>query len=122
MKVNLRKALKTDELAEAVEQEINELVDSKLSSLPPVPFKVGKNYMIRTITMANVGRIKNIVGKFIVMDGASWLADTGKWADCLRKENIFREVEPFKDEIYINMDAIVDATLYTLPLPTYKAA
>lgn len=85
-----------------------------------LPFQIGKNYIVRTVSFANVGKLKNVVGNWLVMSAASWVADTGSWADCLQKANSFKQVEPFKDDVYVNIDAIIDATPFNQKLPEKK--
>lgn len=119
MKINLRKLIKeeaiADEVAESVEKFISEAVQTAIS--PPLPFEIGKSYLLRTITMVDVGRVTKICGKFIIMEDASWIADTGRFFECLRKSDVFIEVEPFAHPIMVNTDAIVDATLWPYQLP-----
>jgi hypothetical protein len=84
------------------------------------PFQIGKSYIVRTVSFANVGKLKDIKGNWLIMSAASWIADTGSWADCLQKANSFKQVEPFKDDVYINIDAIIDATPFNHKLPDNK--
>ncbi len=120
MKINLRKVISdtvvADEIAAELEQALSETVRAAVN--PQLPFEVGKSYLIRTITMVDVGRVTRICGKFIVMEDASWIADTGRFFECLRKTDVFIEVEPFQHPLYVNTDAIVDATPWPYQLPT----
>jgi hypothetical protein len=80
-------------------------------------WKVGKNYLVRTITMIDTGRLVSFDDHELVLIDAAWIADTGRWADALKSAN-FIEVEPFPDgrEVIINRSAIVDAVeIDTLP-------
>lgn len=74
------------------------------------PFEIGKAYLIRTVTMIQTGRIKEIKGKFLVLSEASWIADTGRFSEALQDQDKFNEVEPFKNDAIVNMDTIIDAT------------
>lgn len=120
MQINLRRLITDGEVADQLSKEIEtSLTDTVRAAVAPqLPFEVGKNYLIRTITMVDVGRVTKIVGKFIVMDDASWIADTGRFFECLRKSDVFIEVEPFQHPIFVNTDAIVDATPWPYQLPT----
>ena len=120
MKINLRKLIPDGTLADQLSQDIETSLTETIGAavVPQTPFEVGKNYLIRTITMVDVGRVTKIVGKFLVMDDASWIADTGRFFECLRKSDVFVEVEPFQHPVFVNTDAIVDATLWPLALPT----
>ena len=72
-----------------------------------VPFEIGKAYLIRTETYHQIGILKEIIGDFLVFKDASWVADSGRFSDCLSKGS-FNEVE-YVGPMLINMTAIVDA-------------
>lgn len=74
------------------------------------PFEVGKNYLIRTVTMIQTGKIKSVRGKFLVLEQAAWIADTGRFSEALEDQEKMKEVEPFKNDAIVNMDTIIDAT------------
>jgi hypothetical protein len=74
------------------------------------PFVIGEKYLIRTVTMAHTGEVKEIRGKFLVLKDADWIADTGRFSQSLEDQDKFSEVEPFKNDAIVNMDTIVDAT------------
>jgi len=87
------------------------------TSNSPVPFKVGEKYFIRTITYHLTGRVKEIVGKFLVMEDAAWIADSGRFNETTKNGSL-DEVEPFNGkETYLNIDSVVDAFLWTFDLP-----
>lgn len=120
MKINLRKVIQNEQDADALSSEIEQaFVDvARQAGNPPLPFEVGKNYLIRTITMIDVGKVTKIVGNFIIMDNASWIADTGRWYECLKRPDVFIEVEPFTHPLIVNTQSIIDATLWPYSLPT----
>lgn len=105
-----------DKVTESVEKFVHEQL--RAAFMPPVPFIIGKKYIIRTITMINVGRLVSIVGNFLILDDASWIADAGKWGECLTKPEGIRVSEKYRKPVYISIDAIVDATEWELELPT----
>lgn len=74
------------------------------------PFVVGKNYLIRTVTMAISGKVKSVVGDFVVMEQAAWIADTGRFNEALKDQSLFNEVEPFLNDCIVSLGSIVDAT------------
>lgn len=121
-RLNLRQAIKRADNATAIEEEITTFVRNSIveAMCPPIPVVRGKIYLIRTVNLANVGKVKDIVGKFLILTGASWIANTGKFSDCLRKDDNFKEVEPFLDDVYINVDTIIDITPFSKKLPEYK--
>lgn len=81
-----------------------------------VPFEVGKKYLIRTVTYFQVGEVKEICGDFLILKDSSWVADTGRFSDCL-KNGTFSEVEPFYGESGVNITAIVDFVEWNHDLP-----
>lgn len=82
-------------------------------------FEVGKTYFIRSVTMYYTGRVKRITSHELVLEDAAWIADTGRFSDCL-KEGTFNEVEPFQEDVIVQRDSIVDATFWTHQLPKEK--
>ena len=74
------------------------------------PFEIGKKYLIRTVTMIQTGMVKEIKGKFLILTQASWIADTGRFSECLQDQDKLNEVEPFKNDAFVNLDTIIDAT------------
>ena len=77
------------------------------------PFEIGKKYLIRTVTMIQTGMVKSIRGKFLVLEQAAWIADTGRFSDALAKAE-FNEVEPFPaGRIIINRSCVIDAVEIT---------
>ena len=119
-KLNLRKVFSNEEQVKSAENEIDAFVKKQIAGAlsPPVPFEVGKSYLIRTITMIDVGKVKAIIGNFIILTDASWIGDTGRFSECLSKCYVFNEVELFKHDVFINTSSIVDATLWPYTLPT----
>lgn len=81
-----------------------------------LPFELGKSYLIRTVTHIDVGRVTAIVGDFVELEDASWIADTGRYHDCLAK-GVFSEVEPYPNGTAVNSCAIIDRTPWPHDLP-----
>lgn len=79
-------------------------------------FEVGKSYLIRTVTLYYTGKINRITSKELVLEDAAWIADTGRFSECLT-EGKFNEVEPFQDDVIIPKDSIIDGTLWKHKLP-----
>lgn len=85
-----------------------------------LPFELGRNYLFRTIGYHWLGRVIAFRGKFVVLDDASWIADTGRYGECL-KGNLVQisssEIEPSPRQVVINSDHITDAVEYPFVLP-----
>jgi hypothetical protein len=79
-------------------------------------FQIGQNYLIRTVTMIDTGRVVAINKHEIVLEDAAWIADTGRFADAIASCK-FDEVEPFPDgQVIIGRGSIIDAVrINTLP-------
>ncbi|WP_299084797.1 hypothetical protein [uncultured Paraglaciecola sp.] len=96
----------------------------ELQSISPsgnkLPFEVGKAYLFRTVTHIEVGRVARIVGKFVELGEASWIADTGRYHDCLKK-GVFNEVEPYPLYTGINTDSLINYAPWPHDLPTELA-
>lgn len=80
------------------------------------PFAIGEKYFIRTVTYHTVGRVKNIIGNFLILEDSSWIADSGRFMNAI-KEGTLNEVEPTGETI-LNIETIVDAFQWRHDLPT----
>jgi len=75
-------------------------------------WSVGSNYFIRTVTMALCGKLTKVTNKELVLESASWVADTGRFANFLITGKP-DEVEPFpKGEVIVGRGALIDATIW----------
>lgn len=77
---------------------------------------VGEKLLLRGVTMYQVGEVKKVVGRFVQLKNASWVADTGKFSECI-KNGDFNEVE-YVGDAFVNMDTVVDFFPWKHPLPT----
>ena len=57
-------------------------------------WKIGANYLIRTATMIDAGKLVAVTEHELVLEDASWIADTGRFGKALEKWT-FNEVEMF---------------------------
>jgi hypothetical protein len=99
--------------------KINEVEYVRADSIPPStikpiydgefqPFEIGAVYFIRTVTMIDTGRVIAACKQWVVLEDAAWIANTGRFADALKKCT-FGEVEPFPDgQVVISTGSIVD--------------
>lgn len=73
------------------------------------PYQIGKNYLIRTVTMIQFGTLVAVHPQELVLENAAWIADTGRFSDSLVSGE-FGEVEPFPDgQIIVGRGAVIDA-------------
>lgn len=105
-------------------KEINELRDllhlGQQSSISTGQiWELGKQYLIRTVTMTIAGRLKRLEDKELLLSDASWIADTGRFHDAL-KTGEFDEVEPFISDVIVGRGSIVDACSISFKEMTQK--
>lgn len=112
-KEELQKELEELETLEKQVQEKKSAIEYKQLD---VPFEVGKAYFIRTVTYFATGRVKAIVGQFLVLDDAAWVADTGRFREAIMK-GILNEVEPVEVDMFVNLNSITDAFSWKHKLP-----
>ena len=79
-------------------------------------FEIGRKYLIRTVTLYYTGRITSITGSDLVLSDAAWIADTGRFNDCLKNGEL-NEVEPFVSDVILPRSGIIDATIWDHELP-----
>ena len=108
--------LKEIQELEALEKQVSSKKSAQQFKDLDVPFQVGKAYFIRTVTYFATGRVKAIVGQFLVLEEAAWIADTGRFSDAMAK-GVMSEVEPVEVTMYLNMNSITDAFDWNKPLP-----
>ena len=76
------------------------------------PYDVGKNYLVRTVTMILTGRLVEVGPQELVLEDAAWIADTERWADMLVK-GVAREIEPYPEgRVIVGRGAVIDACVW----------
>lgn len=104
-----------DELTLGQIKEINKLTTPTNSSMD-LPFEIGEAYLFRTVTHIEVGRVKRITGQFVELEDASWIADTGRYHNCLR-DGVFDEVEPYPLYTGVNTQSLINYAPWPHKLP-----
>jgi hypothetical protein len=107
----------SDETYELIKEQLkeDELEPLEMESLDDL---IGEKWFFRTVTNYMVGKVTKRIGKFLVLEKASWIGDTSRFSDFIKNgvtQNV--EVEPVGSAI-INMDSIVDAFPWIHSLPT----
>ena len=80
------------------------------------PWAVGRCYLIRTVTVYVLGRLVAAYDQELVLEDASWVADTGRFHEALAKGTL-SEVEPFASNVVVGRGAICDASEWLHDLP-----
>ena len=111
---------KFEELTEELTKLKNEAKDNEdtkpVKIVEGVPFKIGEAYFIRTVTYFATGRVKAIVGQFLILEDAAWIADTGRFSNALAT-GVLSEVEPVEVDMFLNINSITDAFVWKHSLP-----
>ena len=77
---------------------------------------IGENVFIRTVTMYHTGKVVAVNDKFIVLEDAAWVADTGRFSDALKTGKL-SEVEPVEGLVRVSLGAVVDIFEWKHELP-----
>jgi len=76
---------------------------------------IGEKFFFRTVTYHLTGRVKKVIGSFLELENAAWIADSGRFMSAI-KEGKLSEVEPV-GRAFINLSSLVDFFPWTHPLP-----
>ena len=106
---------------EELKKEVESLEKQKTKATQKegCPYQIGENYLIRTVTMIQLGKLVDVTDKEFVLESASWIADTGRFHDFLTKGTTDElEVEPFPEgQVIVNRSALIDAVIWNHNLP-----
>ena len=105
----------TDEQLEQVKEKLG--VDS-FKEIESYQDLVGSKIFFRTVTYHALGEVKKIVGRFVHLKNASWIADTGRFMGWIKDGvQTNSEIEPV-GEMFLNMDTVVDFFIWKHKLPS----
>lgn len=76
---------------------------------------VGKKLFIRTVTFHLVGEVEEVMGQFVKLKDASWVADSGRFGNAIAQGTL-NEVE-YVGEAYVNLDTATDMFPWNHDLP-----
>ena len=91
-----------------------ELSDNK--SPKTTDLKVGRAYLIRTVTMMYTGRVVAINDFNISLEDAAWIADSGRYNNALVTGEL-NEAEPYPNGVGVSLQSIVDFAPWNHSLP-----
>ena len=81
-------------------------------------YVIGEKYLIRTVTFTTVGKVVRRTATALVLDDASWVADTGRFSTALAFGGAkLKEVERRGDGVIVSLGSIVDADVWRHDLP-----
>ena len=72
-------------------------------------YPVGKNVIVRTVTMIYTGRLDSVTNTDLVLVDCSWIPETDRFMEFVANGSI-KECEPYPDglPVYINRGALLD--------------
>jgi len=106
----------SEETLEKIKDQLGE--DYKPVELDALDDLIGQKWFFRTVTYHMVGKVKKRLGNFLVMEDATWVADSKRFNDCIKNGfSSEAELEPV-GEALINLDSVVDAFPFKHKLPT----
>lgn len=85
-------------------------------------WEIGQPYIIRTVTMIELGVLVKVTPHELVLKDAAWIADAGRWMDALRDISKIKEVEPYPDGalVPVGRGALISACRVNGVLRTQK--
>ena len=92
------------------------IMQRRVGHTPSTPFLIGAAYFIRTVTYHLTGRVKAIIGGFLVLEEAAWVADSGRFTQAI-VDGKLNEVEPVTVPVFVNVNTITDAYEWRHSLP-----
>jgi len=102
----------SDSTFESIKDQLGQDESIDISSLEEL---VGKKIFVRTVTYHIVGEVTKVLGQLVFLKNASWIADSGRFADFIKKGEA-NEVEPVGDW-FINFASVVDGGFFKHALP-----
>jgi len=107
--------MKTLQISEETYEKIKDQLkedDIKIDSYQDL---VGHKWFFRTVTYHLTGQAVKIVGNFVELEDAAWVADSGRFMDAI-KEGKLNEVEPV-GKAFVNLLSVTDFFPWKHSLP-----
>lgn len=102
----------SEQTYEGIKDQLKEKEKVDISSLDDI---VGEKLFLRTVTYHFLGKCVKKMGNFIQLEGASWIADSGRFMDFIIEGKI-NEVEPV-GTWFVNLDTVTDFGIWKHELP-----
>ena len=102
-------------------RELQSLIQPSLGAAPgytPTHPLIGKNVIVRTVTMIYTGRFEGMTQQDYILVDCSWIPETDRFMQFVAEGKV-RECEPYPDglPVYINRGALLDVCELVKPLP-----
>jgi hypothetical protein len=101
-------------------REIQSLLRDTKSSASH-PYEIGKNYIVRTVTMIFTGRLVEVTDQELILVDAAWIPETDRYMQFVENGSI-KECEPYPDgrRLIIGRGALLDAVVLEKDLPRFQ--
>lgn len=109
---------RTVEISEETYQKLKEqlLADGDFKEINALSDMVGEKFFFRTLTYHLTGKVKKIIGSILELEDAAWIADSGRFMQCI-KDGVLNEVEPV-GKAFLNIQSVTDFFPWKHKLPT----
>ena len=106
-----------DDLTIKQARELAALFSVPVSSVPHF-FEIGKNYIVRTVTMIYTGRLVDVGPNELVLVDAAWIPETDRFMQFVEDGKV-KECEPYPDNrrVIIGRGGLIDAVVLEKELP-----
>lgn len=104
----------SDETYEKIREQLAEGEDIDVNKLEDF---VGQKLFIRTVTYHLIGQVTKVVAGFFELEGAAWVADSGRFMNALR-DGTLDEVEPTTVKTWVSVSSITDMFEWKHKIPT----
>ena len=109
-------AMKTLQISEETYEKIKgQLAAEEKSDMSSLEDMIGSAFFFMTVTFHFTGRVKKVIGKFVQLEDAAWVADSGRLMQAI-KDGTLSEVEPVGDA-FVNLDTVTDFFPWRHELP-----
>lgn len=88
------------------------------SAQHPSKYPVGKNVIVRTVTMIYTGKLQEVTASDLVLVDCSWIPETERFMQFVAEGKV-KECEPYPDDlpVFINRGALLDMCELRKELP-----
>ena len=99
-------------------KQIAALFNSSKQTKTHGAYPVGKNVIVRTVTMIYTGRLESVTDSDLVLVDCSWIPETGRFMQFVAEGEV-KECEPYPDglHVFINRGALLDMCELKKELP-----
>lgn len=101
--------------------QLREIQSLNIAGLPPLPdsnYMVGKNVIVRTVTMIYTGKLQEVTKDYLVLVDGSWIPETDRYMQFVANGSV-KEWEPYPDglPVFVNRGALLDMCELRSALP-----